>query len=156
MPRQLGENVRNILRIDDKKIGEVVKVYFRNPTTEERVRFYKARTIIKGKGANTKVSDGSATARQKFGMMVITGFEESKPNAEGKMVGGFSDEQGDPITWQKDGENYRPDWKEFILKSASEYYDHIADFAFDGLSVADNSDEEDDDSDDTEGETQKA
>ena len=89
--RIIGENIRNELRIQDPISGTVLTVYYRMPTSEERVAYDSAKYQKVGDKLEIRLTE----AGQIFGEKIITGFPE----------GTFVFKGSDPGTVPFTGEN---------------------------------------------------
>lgn len=120
MPRYLGDE-RLCLRMRDPLSGSVVTLYFRRPTTEERVAYQLS--IFQLEGGDRRLRLGET--RLKFGLTILEGFE-----------------QGDFLI-EEDGETVpldpkrHPDWKERLREFAPELPAFLAQQVFEGLRVVD-------------------
>jgi hypothetical protein len=157
MPRQLSENVENKLTINDPATGEAITFLYRQPTTEERIRYAKSLQKIKRKGQKVDVEDNIYPTRIKFGIIILTGFVETKKDdITGELAGGFVDEKGKPFSSVRGQDNFRDDWKQLVQKFAAELVEFLARKVFEGVSEAVDLGFGDDDGDDAEGDTHPA
>ena len=111
MPRDLKQTDRNEIRIQDAISACEIVLYYRQPTTAERIGFQRAAWVRQGK----KVHNRTAEARAKYGEIILTGIRE----------GDFScgtDAAGNPILIASEpgALNYRPDWKELVAATAGD------------------------------------
>lgn len=133
MARILGAE-RNTLKVFDRISGTELEIYYREPTTEERA-VYSNQTISR-KGRKVKVQVGET--RQKFGVRIMSGFRDGDFVApkDGKPV---------PIASDKDSPNYAENWKDLVLKHASDIIELLAAHVFEGSAEVEDGDGLDDD-----------
>jgi len=118
MPRKLG-NTKNELKIQDPVSGSEISLYYRVPTSEERIKY---------SSASFEWIDGQlkivpAKARQKFGIEILDGFKE----------GSFQKEQeGQWI----DLTTSDPDWKSILMEFASDLIEALAMHVFEGVKIS--------------------
>ncbi len=101
----LDASERNGITINHPASGSKVRLFYRTPTTEERIGYQAEMVQRKG----SKVLDRSAQTRIKYAMSILTGFREGDFGSQGK-----------PISSEPDSPNYLPDWKERIAKTAAD------------------------------------
>lgn len=111
MPRDLQQSTRNEMIIQDALSGCSLVLYYRQPTTAERIAFQRDSWKRKGK----KLHNHTPEARAQYGAVVLTGVRE----------GDFScgkDAAGNPILIASDpgSLNYRSDWKELVIATAGD------------------------------------
>lgn len=105
MPRELQQSDRNDLTIQDTISGSEIGLYYRLPSTKERVAFNKACF----KQQNGKLVNQVVAARAAAGELVLTGFRE----------GDFSF-AGQPISSDPASPHYRKDWKQLVKETAGD------------------------------------
>ena len=120
MPRRLGEE-DNEMRFQDNLSGSEIVLFYRMPTTKERVSY----TNESFQRKRNKVVNRSVQARMKFGLEILTGFKEGDFEIKAK------DGEWSPISSDPDSEHYYPDWKEHVRKYASDLIEHLAIRVFD-------------------------
>ena len=128
MPRIMDDGV-NTLRIWDNISNSKLEVQYRSPTTEERAAF--SNQSIQRK--RNKLTFRSAQARQKYGLMILTGIRE----------GDFVIKKGGknvPLASDPKSPNYNEKWKEIMMKHASDIIEVLAAFVFEGSAEADDED----------------
>ncbi len=111
MPRDLKQTDRNEFIIMDAISACEIKLYYRQPTTAERIGFQRLAWQRQGK----KVINRTPEARAQYGARILTGIRE----------GDFScgeDAAGHPILIASEpgALNYRPDWKELVISTAGD------------------------------------
>ena len=120
MARRLGDDL-NEMRFQDNLSGSEIVLYYRMPTTKERVAYTNESYQRKGR----KLINRSVETRLKFGLKILMGFREG--DFERKVGGKW-------VPMSSDGpasENYYPEWKEHIEKYASDLVEHLAMRVFD-------------------------
>lgn len=120
MARRLGDEL-NEMRFQDNLSASEIVLYYRMPTTQERIAYTNESYQRKGK----KLINRSVETRLKFGLKILVGFREGdfERRVDGKWVPMSSD--GPP------SENYYPEWKEHVEKYASDLVEHLAMRVFD-------------------------
>ena len=111
MPRDLKQTDRNEFNIMDAISACEIKLYYRQPTTAERIGFQRMAWQRQGK----KVANRTPEARAHYGALILTGIRE----------GDFScgeDAAGHPILIASEpgALNYRSDWKELVAGTAGD------------------------------------
>ncbi len=102
---------RNVAMVKDAVGGTVHELYYRTPTTSERVRFRSQ--LFERKG--NKIINKALSTQEKFGAIILEGFK--------------------PGTFAVDGEAITTDyegWKDLIAQAAPELLAVVARVAFDG------------------------
>jgi hypothetical protein len=119
MARLLGEQ-RHVLAIRDPISGSVVSLYYRRPTSEERVAYQLSAFRLEGGERRFCLGE----TRLKFGLEILTGFGAGDfvITAEGEEM------PLDPAV--------HPDWKERLAKEAPDLVSYLAQQVFEGLRVA--------------------
>lgn len=125
MPRFLGEE-RRCLKVRDPLSGSVVTLYYRRPTTEERVAYQLSVFCLEGGERRLRLAE----TRLKFGLAILEGFEpgDFQVQEEGRRV---------PLDPER-----HPDWKERLREFAPELPAFLAQQVFEGLRVVDRGGEE--------------
>ena len=119
MARVLGEE-RQALRIQDPVSGSVITLYYRRPTSEERVAYQLSAFRIEGGERRFCLGE----TRLKFGLEILTGFED------GAFV--IAAEGGEtPLDPSR-----HPDWKERLAEDAPDLVSYLAQQVFEGMRVA--------------------
>ena len=119
--RLIGENVKNKLNIKDPFSGDVLHIYYRSPTSEERVKYFSAQFEI----VDGKVDLSPSKGRLELGAAIILGFDE----------GDFGREvDGEPRPYSSDPESpsYEAGWKDLLMKFAPDILEALALHAFEG------------------------
>lgn len=138
MARRLGAE-RNTLKMQDNISGTDLEIYYRNPTTEERV-VYSNECIRRKRG---KIDFRTAKARQKFGKKILVGIRDGDFEI-------FENGRYVPISSEK-GANYREDWKALIALHAMDVIETLAAYVFDtSTEIIDERDEEDEEKEEDE------
>jgi hypothetical protein len=115
MPRELS-NEHNEVTFQDHISGDKIKLYFRMPTTAERIKYtngYVARQ-------NNKIVATIGETRMKAGAAILMGFEKGAFLVPGK--GLISSKPGE--------ENYDPEWKATVKQFAPDIIERLAIHAF--------------------------
>lgn len=140
MPRKLGKDVRNELKIVDPISGSIIKLYYRLPTSEERVKYASDHyEWVEG-----KIQVNAIKARQKWGLEILNGFEEG--SFEKKVTQGLSPElQGEgggegvtkwvSISSDPQSPNYDPNWKTIVSENAMDLVEALAEYVFEGRRI---------------------
>ncbi len=108
---------RNVAMVKDAVGGTVHELYYRTPTTSERVKFRSA--LFERKG--NKIINRALSTQEKFGAIILEGFKKGTFGVEGKAI---SSDPGDP--------DFYEGWKEMITGAAPELLAVVARVAFDG------------------------
>lgn len=116
---ELGSTVKNAIKIKDVT-GKVHTLYYRNPTTSERVQFERMAHQMK---KNRFVNNG-AQARLEFGAKIVTGFNDGDYTVDGR-----------PISSDPASENYRADWKELLEAGAADHLSALGMAVFQGAQI---------------------
>ena len=118
MPRILGED-RHHMAIQDPVSGSAITLYFRRPTSEERVAYQLSVFNLEGGDRRLRLSE----TRLRFGLDILVGFE----------VGDFII-QAEGASEPLDPERH-PDWKEHLAKHAPDLVSYLGQQVFEGLRV---------------------
>jgi hypothetical protein len=105
MARELQQSNKNELKILDSISGSEIVLYYRLPTTRERIAFNKS--CFKEKGG--KLINHTVAARAAGGEMVLAGIRD------GDFVYG-----GTPLSSDPNSPNYREDWKALVKETAGD------------------------------------
>lgn len=119
MPRRLSDEI-NELKVQDNISDSTLVLYYRTPTTQERVGYTNESIQRK----RNKIVYRQGEARLKYGGLILTGIGE----------GDFERKEGDgfvPISSDSSSKHYYKDWKEHIKKYASDLIDLLAIHVFD-------------------------
>ena len=122
MGRIIGENIKNKLIIKDQFSGDPLTLYYRPPTTAERIAYKSAMWKREGNKVISRVTE----ARQEYGALIIEGFEE----------GDFRHKVGDELkifSSNSESPNYFPAWKGLLKQYASDVLEALAEHAFEGV-----------------------
>ena len=119
MARILGEE-RQALRVQDPVSGSVITLYYRRPTSEERVAYQLSAYRIEGGERRFCLGE----TRLKFGLEILTGFSEGDFQVR-------EDGQSVPLDPAR-----HPDWRERLAEHASDLVAYLAQQVFEGLRVA--------------------
>jgi hypothetical protein len=122
MPRIIGEGVKNQLILRDQFSGDPIILYYRMPTSEERIAYESA----KYRRDKDKVEIKLTEARQIWGEKIIEGFKDG--SFKFKLGGDIKEISSDP-----DSPNYDSDWKPHLKYYASDLLEALAEHVFDGL-----------------------
>jgi hypothetical protein len=125
MARILGEK-RHVLALQDPVSGSVITLYYRRPTSEERVAYQLSAYRIEGGERRFCLGE----TRLKFGLVILEGFEP----------GNFLiQENGEQVLLDLDR---HLDWKEQLLKYAPDLVSYLAQQVFEGMRVVGRGDAE--------------
>jgi hypothetical protein len=120
MPRLLSDAPCSVTfydKISDSKIT----LFYRLPTTEERITYINS--YISRKGKNVEVSLGEN--RVDRGMDILTGFKE----------GNFLKADNLPLSSDPESKNYDPGWKNTVRKYGADLVSALAMHVFEGSAV---------------------
>lgn len=119
MARLLGEE-RHALAIQDPVSGSVITLYYRRPTSEERVAYQLSAYRLEGGERRFCLGE----TRLRFGLEILVGFGEGdfliRENGAAVPL--------DPAR--------HPDWKEQVAKHAPDLVSYLAQQVFEGFRVA--------------------
>ena len=118
MPRILGEE-RHKMVIQDPVSGSAITLYFRQPTSEERVAYQLSVFHLEGGERRLRLSE----TRFRFGLEILSGFE----------AGDFVIQTGSEV--QNLDPDRHPDWKEHLAKHAPDLVSYLGQQVFEGLRV---------------------
>lgn len=132
--RDISSNATNELKIDDTVSGSVITVYYRQPTTEERVSYRANLWSRKGKHVVPNVE-----MQINKGLRIMTGFKDGDFGFDGQA-----------ISSSPQSPNFRKDWKDLLKTTAADILIALAVTAFEGVSasIGDKDDDEPKDDDD--------
>lgn len=121
MPRALTNDELNSVSFFDNISNSELKLFYRNPTTEERNQF--ANESIQRK--RNKVIIRTAQTRRKFGEKILAGIRDGDfvAKKDGKLVGISSDPESP---------QYDPEWKRLVVQHAPDIVETLGVFVFDG------------------------
>ncbi len=119
MARVLGEE-RHRLQIQDPVSGSVITLYFRRPTSEERLAYQLSAYRIEGGERRFCLGE----TRLKFGREILTGFGEGdfQVREDGREI---------PLDPAR-----HPDWQERLAAEAPDLVAFLAQQVFEGLRVS--------------------
>jgi hypothetical protein len=118
MPRILGEELHP-MAIQDPVSGSAITLYFRRPTSEERVAYQLSVFHLDGGERRLRLSE----TRLSFGLEILEGFEKGDFIIQEKA----EIESLDP--------DRHPDWKERLAKHAPDLVSYLGQQVFEGLRV---------------------
>ena len=118
MARILGEE-RHALAVQDPVSGSVITLYYRRPTSEERVAYQLSAYQIEGGERRFRLGE----TRLKFGLEILLGFE----------TGDFLIQENGELVPLDPGRH--TDWQEQVLKNAPDLVSYLAQQVFEGLRV---------------------
>ncbi|MFP3866877.1 MAG: hypothetical protein ACLFUU_01775 [Desulfobacteraceae bacterium] len=116
MGRKLTDEPQTLL-VRDPISKTVITLYYRVPTSEERVAYQTSAFRIEGQRRQLRLGE----TRLKFGLEILTGFAP----------GDFSlirDGQEVPLDTEKD-----PDWKDHLARHAPDLISFLGQYVFEGL-----------------------
>lgn len=118
--RDLKHSDANRLTLTDSLTGKKIVVLYSTPTVDQ-VKGYRQESIRR-KGNKSIVSTFDPAL--KYGLAIITGFEEGAFGYDGK-----------PISADPASPNYREDWKALLSKTAADIVTMVSAVVFDGVKV---------------------
>lgn len=118
MPRELKQTDRNKITIDDGVTGETVTLFYRMPTTSERIAFESRSYHREG----DTLIDESPAAKVEGALRIITGWDPP----------GYFTFDGEPISWDPADPRYREDWKELLDETAGDILQALGAVVFQG------------------------
>jgi hypothetical protein len=118
--RDLKRSENNRLVMTDGVTGEKIVVFYSTPLASQ-IKAYR-QASIKRKG--DKVVMNTFDPALKYGLEILTGFEEGAFGYDGK-----------PISADPASPNYREDWKNLLAETAADIVTIVAAVAFDGVKV---------------------
>lgn len=116
MARMLG-NIISEAVMDDKLGGGEIILYYRPPTTKERVEY----TNLGFRRQAGKLVINKGETRMDYGLKIITGFR----------FGDFLDAKGKPFASEPEHKDYRADWKDLLMDGGQDLVDLLAARVFD-------------------------
>jgi hypothetical protein len=118
MARLLGEQ-RHVLAIQDPVSGSVINLYYRRPTSEERVAYQLSAFRLENGERRFCLGE----TRLKFGLEILTGFGAGDfvLHSEGEEI------SLDPAR--------HPDWQERLANDAPDLVAYLAQQVFEGMRV---------------------
>lgn len=125
MSRQLGEGVKSILKIEDPISNDTLTVFYRVPTSEERVKY----TASLFERERDRVKVNVTETRQQWGLKIIEGFKEGDFQR-------VSNGECKPMSSDPKSENYAPDWKDYLSRYAPDVLEAIATHIFEGTRIS--------------------
>ncbi len=125
MPRVLGED-RHSLMVHDPVSGSEVTLYYRRPTSEERVAYQVSAFRLEGGQRRFCLGE----TRLRFGLEILTGF------GPGDFLVTVNGEET-PLDPER-----HPDWQERLRQHAPDLVSYLAQQIFEGLRVVSREDQE--------------
>ncbi len=119
MARVLGEE-RHTLKVQDPVSGSVITLYYRRPTSEERVAYQLSAYRIENGERRFCLGE----TRLKFGLEILTGFGEGDFRIQ-------EDGREAPLDPAR-----HPDWHERLATFAPDLVSYLAQQVFEGLRLA--------------------
>lgn len=116
MPRTLNDQ-RCEVTFFDRLSNSKITLYYRMPTTEERIAYANAQILRK----DGKVKNNTGEARIKYGLAILTGFKD----------GDFEKGENQPLSADPKSPHYDPAWKTVIKQYASDIVSLLAVHVFD-------------------------
>jgi len=127
--RDLKQNDQNKITFEDPISGSEVTVFYRLPTTSDRVEFEAASYRREG----DKMIDNTPQARIDSALKILTGFSDGSFGYDGQ-----------PISSDPSNPHYREDWKDLIRETASDLLSALSLKVFMGLRIIQNTREGED------------
>lgn len=103
---------------DDNIAGGKITVFYRLPTSEERIKYSNSQVSRNGR----KIESILGQTRQTFGLKILTGITD----------GEFAKEKNKLISSNPGSPDYDPAWKTIIAKHASDVVAMLAQHVFEG------------------------
>jgi hypothetical protein len=129
MPRILSDEPCEVT-FNDNIAGGKIKIKYRMPTTEERIKYSNSQVNRHGRKIESIIGD----TRQKFGKIILAGITD----------GDFVKAGNKPLSSNEDSSNYDAGWKEIVAKYAPDVIAMLAMHVFENaLSRTEPDDEED-------------
>jgi hypothetical protein len=127
MARQLNDKPCEVIfqdRLSTDKDGNPSKItlYYRLPTTEDRIGYANAQIVRQG----NIVKNNMGEARIKYGLKILAGFKD----------GDFEKDDCQPMSSDPASPHYDPEWKARIRQYASDIVILLAIYAFDASVIA--------------------
>jgi hypothetical protein len=119
MARRIGDNVINELTVEDKAGGGSIVIYYRFPTTEERIEYGTAQF----QRERDKIIMSFIEARHVYGYKIILGIR--KGDLLIKKAEGFK-----PLCTDQKDPDFEPEWKEIVKKDAPDLLEGLCIHAF--------------------------
>jgi len=135
MGRILGPNIRNVFSVLDPVSGKEIDLYYRMPTTSERVAYESGKWGMDEKGA---LVNRAIEARREYGLLILEGFKKGSFHLSQKdgSLKDFSSDPADP--------DYIADWKDKIKEFAIDLIEVLAHRIFDAPPVIMNQENQED------------
>ena len=115
--RDLKQSNENELIIEDAISGSQITLFYRLPTTKERIDYQRA-ILGTQKGARKKTAviqvGNIVKARLLFGLEIFTGFKKGDFGYDGKLISSNPEDA-----------DYREDWKALVEETASDLVIHL-------------------------------
>jgi len=111
---------KNVIIFKHKPSNTDIELYYRNPTTTDRVGYKNERIIREGDQIQFNVPQ----TRIKYAEKIITGIREGD-------FGHEIDGVVKPLSCVPGSENYKENWKEIIKENAPDILEAVAAFVFD-------------------------
>jgi len=128
MPRLLNDKQPCVVTFFDRISESKITLFYRLPTTEERVAYTNSLATRRG----NKIESNVGTARLKYGSAILLGFKE----------GCFEKEEGKPLASDPKSPNYDPAWKTIVRQYAQDVIEMLAMHVFESSLISDTPDEE--------------
>lgn len=122
MARLLGDGIKNILRIKDRVSGDEIVLYYRLPTTEERMAYFTG-IWSREKG---QLKENIASSRIQWGEKILEGIGEDSFSQK-------IDAEIKAISCDPESPNYLPEWKEWVLRFAPDIIEMLAREIFEAI-----------------------
>jgi hypothetical protein len=105
-----------VIKCNDNISGGFLTLYYRLPTTEERIEYTNSQVSRKGGKIESILGD----TRMKFGYDILTGFAE----------GDFGKDKNTPISSDPASPLYDPKWKDIIKQYSGDVITWLASYVF--------------------------
>jgi hypothetical protein len=130
MPRILSDEPCEVT-FDDNIAGGKIKIRYRMPTTEERIKYSNSQVNRSGRKLESIIGD----TRQKFGKIILAGITD----------GDFMTAGNKPLSSNEGSPHYDAGWKEIVAKYAPDVIAMLAMHVFENaLILGDGNDEQED------------
>lgn len=117
----------NEVTIEHAKTGRDFKVYYRDPTSAERIAY--ANSIVSRKGKKVKIDN--ATADLRGGVTVITGIADGVLATRDPKTGTIV-----PISTDKESKDFNPGWKKLVQDSLTQELMLLGRYVFGGSTIS--------------------
>jgi hypothetical protein len=129
MARRLSEE-QNELKIRDQLSNSEIVLYYKMPTTEQRLQYFNESVQRKGNRIVTRIGE----QRQHFGFLILTGFRDGDFEI-------YLENQYVPISSNPASRHFHPDWKQWLKEHAMDLIELLAVHVFEASAVIEDTSE---------------